>query len=141
MKNAACILLVPLLVYSCLPEEKENDALFSLLPASVTHVDFINQLTENEQFNIIDYLYFNNGAGVAAGDINNDGLTDIYFTSNQGPNKLYLNRGNLRFEDITEKAGVTRKWVWKTGVIMLDVIGGGLLDIYVCQGIRIQAFW
>ena len=133
MKNAALILLVPLLVYSCYPEEKEKDELFSLLSSSVTGVDFVNQLTENENFNIIEYLYFNNGAGVAAGDINNDGLTDLYFTSNQNPNKLYLNRGNLRFEDITEKAGVAGKGDWKTGVTMADVNGDGFLDIYVCQ--------
>jgi hypothetical protein len=133
MNKAARLLLVPLLVYSCSNEEKEKDTLFSMLPASVTKIDFENQLTENEQFNIIDYLYFNNGAGVAAGDIDNDGLTDLYFTSNQHPNKLYLNKGNLRFEDITRKAGVAGKGDWKTGVTMADVNGDGFLDIYVCQ--------
>ncbi len=133
MKNSALILLVLLLVFSCKPEEKEGDYLFSLLSPSTTHVDFINQLAETEQFNIIQYLYFNNGAGVAAGDINNDGLADLYFTSNQNPNKLYLNKGNLKFEDITEKAGVAGKGDWKTGVTMADVNGDGFLDIYVCQ--------
>jgi len=107
--------------------------LFTLLSSSTTNVGFINQLTETEQFNIIEYLYFNNGAGVAAGDINNDGLTDLYFTSNQNPNKLYLNKGNLKFEDITDAAGVAGKGDWKTGVTMADVNGDGLLDIYVCQ--------
>jgi hypothetical protein len=102
MKNSALILLVLLLTFSCKPGEKERDFLFTLLSHSATHVGFINQLTENEQFNIIEYLYFNNGAGIAAGDINNDGLADLYFTSNQKTNKLYLNRGDLRFEDITD---------------------------------------
>lgn len=133
MKNSALILLALLLVSSCRPEQNDKDLLFSLLSSSFTHVDFVNQLTENEQFNIIEYLYFNNGAGVAAGDINNDGLIDLYFTSNQNPNKLYLNRGNLRFEDITEAAGVAGKGDWKTGVTMADVNGDGYLDIYVCQ--------
>jgi hypothetical protein len=107
--------------------------LFSLLSPAITNVNFINRLTETEQFNIIQYLYFNNGAGIAAGDINNDGLVDLYFTSNQNPNKLYLNKGNLKFEDITDKAGVAGKGDWKTGVTMADVNGDGFLDIYVCQ--------
>lgn len=133
MKNFSFILLVLLLGFSCVPAEKEGKQLFSLLSPSATHVDFINQLTENDQFNIIQYLYFNNGAGVAAGDINNDGLVDLYFTANQTPNKLYLNKGNLEFDDITDAAGVAGKGDWKTGVTMADVNGDGLLDIYVCQ--------
>ncbi len=133
MKNSARILSVLLLLSSCKTGEKEKNFLFSLLPPSSTGVDFTNQLTETGEFNIIEYLYFNNGAGVAAGDINNDGLTDLYFTSNQNSNKLYLNKGNLRFEDITGKAGVAGHGVWKTGVSMADVNGDGFLDIYVCQ--------
>jgi len=118
---------------SCKHGGEEKNSLFSLLPPSVTNIDFINQLTENEEFNIIEYLYFNNGAGVAAGDINNDGLIDLYFTSNQKPNKLYLNKGNLTFEDITDAAGVAGDGNWTTGVTMADVNGDGYLDIYVCQ--------
>lgn len=133
MKNFYFILLVLLLGFSCDLAEKEGEQLFSLLSPSTTHVDFINQLTENDQFNIIQYLYFNNGAGVAAGDINNDGLIDLYFTANQTSNKLYLNKGNLKFVDITDAAGVEGKGNWKTGVTMADVNGDGLLDIYVCQ--------
>ncbi|MCD4735457.1 MAG: VCBS repeat-containing protein [Bacteroidales bacterium] len=133
MKNSALILPVLLLIFSCNPGEKESDYLLSLLSPSATHVDFINKLTESEQFNIIKYLYFNNGAGIAAGDINNDGLIDLYFTANQESNKLFLNQGNLRFEDITEGAGVAGKGDWTAGVTMADINGDGFLDIYVCQ--------
>lgn len=107
--------------------------LFQSLDPSATKVDFINQLNENESFNIIEYLYYYNGGGVAVGDLNNDGLPDLYFTANQLPNKLYLNKGKLQFEDITEKAGAAGKGMWKTGVSMADVNGDGWLDIYVCQ--------
>ena len=131
-KSVAFLLLISALV-SCKQETKRENELFSLLPSSVTHIDFKNQLKENEQNNIIEYLYFNNGAGVAAGDINNDGLVDLFFTSNQNSNKLYLNKGNFTFEDITDAAGVAGTGSWKTGVTMADVNGDGLLDIYVCE--------
>jgi hypothetical protein len=133
MKNSAVILFVLILVFSCKPVEKKGDKLFTLLSPSATNINFINQLTETEQSNIIEYLYFNNGGGVAAGDINNDGLVDLYFTSNQKPNRLYLNKGNFKFEDITDAAGVAGTGDWKTGVTMADINGDGLLDIYVCQ--------
>jgi len=123
------------LMFACTDNEDKNlsQTLFRQLDPSTTKVDFINQLDENESFNIIQYLYYYNGAGVAVGDLNNDGLPDLYFTANQLPNKLYLNKGNLQFEDITEKAGVAGKGMWKTGVTMADVNGDGWLDIYVCQ--------
>ncbi len=106
---------------------------FELLTAEETGIDFVNQLTETPVMNIFNYMYFYNGAGVAVGDVNNDGLPDIYFTSNQDANRLYLNLGDFKFEDITEVAGVVGETGWTTGVTMVDVNGDGLLDIYVSQ--------
>lgn len=120
-----------LLLFSC--SKKQEDRLFELLTSDETGIDFRNDLVSTEEINILEYLYFYNGGGVAVGDINNDGLVDIYFTSNQGENKLYLNKGDFRFEDITRKAAVTGEGGWSTGVTMADVNGDGFLDIYVCQ--------
>src|SRR5882724_2929239 len=112
---------------------RQSDALFETLPSSRTHIQFANNLEKRDRFSILYYLYYYNGGGVAIGDINNDGLPDIYFTANSnGHNKLYLNKGNFEFEDITEKAGVAGTADWCTGVTMADVNGDGLLDIYVC---------
>jgi enediyne biosynthesis protein E4 len=117
---------------ACKSTQKDNkNLLFEQLDAAKTGVTFENKLTESEQWNIIQYLYFYNGGGVAVGDINGDKLPDIYFTSNQGANKLYLNKGNFQFEDITDKAGVADKEGWKTGVTMVDINADGRLDIYV----------
>lgn len=106
--------------------------LFSLLAPAQTHVQFNNVIKEDPVFNIMTYEYLYNGGGVAVGDVNNDGLADILFTGNSVPNKLYLNKGHLEFEDITEQAGVQGRDRWKTGVTMADVNGDGWLDIYVC---------
>ncbi len=111
--------------------------LFTLLPASSTGIDFVNKVEDSKEMNIFNYHNFYNGGGVAVGDINNDGRPDIFFTSNAGQNKLYLNKGNWQFEDITDKAGTTSSHTWHTGVTMADINGDGWLDIYVCNsGIR-----
>lgn len=111
--------------------KKKKEGMFESLPASVTNINFTNQLKKHELFNILYYLYYYNGAGVAAGDINNDGLTDLYFTANnKSGNKLYLNKGNFQFEDITANAGVAGTADWSTGVTMVDINDDGYLDIY-----------
>jgi hypothetical protein len=121
-----------LFIFSC--QSKNNtDTVFTELSPEKTKVTFANNITEDEQNNIIQYLYYYNGGGVAAGDLNNDGLPDLYFTSNQGSNKLYLNKGKMKFEDATETAGVGGKGNWTTGVTMADINGDGYLDIYVCN--------
>ena len=114
-------------------KKKAEPALFQLLDSAQTNINFNNILSDNDYPGILNYLYFYNGGGVAIGDINNDGLPDIYFTSNKkGGNKLYLNKGNYQFEDITDKAGVAGIADWCTGVTMADVNNDGYLDIYVC---------
>ena len=113
---------------------KENsNSLFTKLDASETGISFQNEVKNGKNMNIFKYRNFYNGGGVAVGDINNDGLADVFFTSNQGTNKLYLNKGNFKFEDISTKSGIEGKKAWSTGVVMVDINGDGLLDIYVCD--------
>ncbi len=113
------------------PSETEK-YLFTLLPSSQTHVNFTNSLKEGLNTNVLMYEYFYNGGGVGVGDVNGDGLQDLYFTGNMTDNKLYLNKGKMQFEDITNEAGVAgRPGPWKTGVTMADINGDGKLDLYV----------
>ncbi len=128
--------LIFALFFSSCRNKTKTDTLFTSLSPQNTGISFRNTLIPSEKFNIIQYLYYYNGGGTAAGDVNNDGLPDLYFTSNQAPNKLYLNEGNFKFKDITESAEVAGHYgekAWNTGVSMIDVNGDGWLDIYVCE--------
>jgi len=122
-------LLIIFLFLSC--QRKETQ--FSLLSHKRTGIEFRNPIKEFPDFNTLGYNYMFNGAGVAAGDINNDNLVDLFFTGNFVGNKLYLNKGNFRFEDISEKAGISAVEAWSNGVVMADVNGDGYLDIYVAN--------
>ncbi len=128
------LFLIIVLAISC---TNKNDSsvkhLFTLIPSSNTGMTFSNNISYTEEFNPYTFRNFFNGGGVAIGDINNDGLPDIFFTSNQQSNKLYLNKGNFEFEDITQKAGLASDGVWSTCVTMADVNGDGFLDIYVSK--------
>ncbi len=129
-KFLVSLMLFSFFVLSCKDKKKE---LFSQLDSSETHINFVNNLkSDTSGLSILYYLYYYNGGGVAIGDINNDGLPDIYFTSNiKAKNKLYLNKGNFQFQDITEDAGVAGISDWCSGATMADINGDGLLDIYV----------
>ncbi len=123
------VLLYLLVFNSCSDKVK----IFESLPSSKTNITFTNHLPQRPNFNILYYLYYYEGGGVATGDINNDGLPDIYFTANTPENnKLYINKGNFEFEDVTAKAGVAGISDWCSGVTMADVNADGWLDIYVC---------
>jgi len=135
--KSSYLLFFSLLLLGCGQKEGE---VFKLLDAEKSGVNFSNNITETDDLNILDYLYFYNGGGVAIGDINNDGLPDIYFSGNLVKNKLYLNKGNLQFEDISISAGIEGNSDWNTGVVMGDVNGDGLLDIYVCAVVGINGF-
>ncbi|MGI9076924.1 MAG: VCBS repeat-containing protein [Gemmatimonadaceae bacterium] len=129
--SAAGLLAAGLFTAGACDRSEKSSPLFQLLPPEATGVTFINELPEDPEFNIINYLYYYDGGGVAVGDIDNDGLPDLYFTSNLGPDRLYLNKGNYKFQDISERAGVAGSEGWTTGVTMADVNGDGHVDIYV----------
>ena len=134
--------LFSILLISCSTEDSKTKVdqlnngektLFKKVPPTLSKINFKNTIIEDENFNIFVYSNFNNGGGVAVGDINNDGLQDIFFTSNQNANGLFLNKGNLVFEDITKKAKVEGNSEWYTGATFVDINSDGLLDLYVCK--------
>lgn len=138
MKNGVqygSIFIALFLILTACNDEKQ---LFQRVDSVDAGILFENKLSPTDDFNIIDYIYFYNGGGVAIGDINDDGLPDLFFSGNQVKNKLYLNKGNLKFEDITETAGVAGNSTWNTGSIMGDINGDGLLDIYVCAVVGLK---
>jgi enediyne biosynthesis protein E4 len=127
------LFFLALTVLSCTSKKEREVKLFELMDKSWTGVDLEMILNYNEKFNPYTFRNFYNGAGVSLGDINNDGLVDIFLAGNQTENKLYLNKGNFQFEDITEKAGLAVPGIWSTGVSMADINGDGFLDIYICK--------
>lgn len=141
-RTVLCLLIV-VLYWSCKddlppPYEDGKEIMFTNIPSSHSHITFRNKVEETPDFNFLNYSYIYNGGGVAIGDINNDGLEDIYFTSNQNSNALYLNKGNFVFEDITKSSGVQDNNGWSTGVTMIDINNDGWLDIYVCKSASIK---
>lgn len=123
------LILYCLSLFAC---TRKPGTVFTEVKPSYSNINFRNDIEETKEQNILTYEYLYNGGGVAVGDLNNDGLPDVFFTGNMSPNKLYLNKGSFKFEDITDQAGVRGRDRWKTGVVMADVNGDGLLDIYVC---------
>ena len=107
--------------------------LFQVLDNSYTGLNFNNKLSYNKNFNLFKYMYFYNGSGIGAGDFNNDGLIDLFFGSNQGQNKMYINKGKLKFKDVTDQAKIPEDGGWTTGISVVDINNDGLLDIYVCR--------
>ncbi len=132
MKNQFLLFVLGILIISC------DSKTFELKDNNLIGVNFSNNLKFNDDFNVYKYRNFYNGGGVALGDINNDDLLDIYLTSNQGENKLFLNLGDFKFKDITEFARVGGEKAWSTGVTMVDINGDGYLDIYVCNSGDVQ---
>ena len=125
--------LLIICLFAC-REKTKKLTLFELIPSDKTGIDFSNKIVEDEQLNILSFEYFYNGAGVGIGDFNNDGLKDIFFSSNMGKSKLYQNKGNFTFKDITDSAGINTTGKWAAGVSVVDINQDGLQDIYICFG-------
>ena len=126
------VVFITFLLSSCGKHEHTN-AMFEVLGDDKTGLHFANSLKATRQFNMFDYMYFYNGAGIGAGDFNNDGLIDLFFASNQGENKLFINQGTLKFKDVTTEAQIPQDGAWSTGVSVVDINNDGLPDIYVCR--------
>ncbi|MFD2586439.1 VCBS repeat-containing protein [Croceitalea marina] len=125
--------IIGISILFCGCNQKKETSLFIKIPSATSGIKFKNELKSSPELNILNYLYYYNGAGVAAGDFNNDKLIDLYFTSNQKHDKLYLNKGDFRFEDVTVQSKISSVGNWTTGVTHVDINNDGLLDIYVCK--------
>jgi hypothetical protein len=133
LKKIILLLLMALLMGLDAFTQNAGKHLFTRMEEKQTGISFLNNIREDDSLNVMRYEYLYNGAGVGVADLNNDGLNDIFFSGNTTPNKLFLNKGNFQFEDITRRAGVKGNGTWSTGVSIADVNGDGLLDIYVCH--------
>ena len=130
--NSYILLFYSLFFVACTKNSNEH-SLFTVKDENATGIHFVNRLDADPSFNLFSYMYYYNGAGVGAGDFNNDGLIDLFFAANRSGNALYLNKGNLQFEDITTTSGIVQDSGWNTGVSVVDINNDGMLDIYVCQ--------
>ncbi|WP_422361942.1 FG-GAP-like repeat-containing protein [Reichenbachiella sp.] len=137
-KTSSYFLLMFVLFWQCQPKGTPSSNLFRQTTSQESGVDFINRLPSNHMMNNMVYDYYYNGGGVAVGDINNDNLPDLFFTANLLPDRLYLNKGDLQFDDITEQAGIAHSKSWSTGTAMIDINADGWLDIYVCKSGRLS---
>ncbi|MBX9782076.1 MAG: VCBS repeat-containing protein [Chitinophagaceae bacterium] len=131
MKQKLCYLLLVVTCFIISCNQNKKDALFQL--EKNAGISFTNSIESSDENNVFKYRNFYNGGGAAAGDLNNDGLPEVFFTANNGDNKLFLNKGNFQFEDITEKSGLNNKGRWSTGIVFADINADGWLDIYVCN--------
>ena len=132
-KSTGFLLASILFFFVSCKNEVKQEPVFEVLSKENTGLDFTNKLTPTPAFNMFKYMYFYNGAGVGAGDFNNDGLVDLFFASNQGESKLFINKGGLHFEDVTTKASIPKDGGWSTGVSVVDINNDGMLDIYLCR--------
>ena len=126
------LLLIAVIFFLSCTSKNDKTTLFELIPAEHSGIDFTNEIIEDENLNILTFEYFYNGAGVGVGDFNKDGLQDIFFSSNMGRSRLYLNKGNFTFEDITDSSGINTLGKWATGVSIVDINQDGFADIYLC---------
>ena len=130
MKQIIGLFILVFITFACQTEVKQ----FSKLNSNNTNIDFVNKLYETNTRNYFTYPYMYLGGGVAAGDFNNDGLEDLFFTGNMVPNKLYINQGDFKFKDISEEAGIEGDDRWYSGVSLIDINKDGFLDIYIAVG-------
>lgn len=139
IKIFSYIILIPVIFFAVIfiscndKSKKDSSSLFEVLNENTTNLHFSNNLKPTVDFNMLKYMYYYNGAGVAAGDFNNDGKIDLFFNSNQGQNTLYLNEGNMRFKDVTKDAKIPVDSSWSTGVSVVDINNDGMLDLYICR--------
>ena len=127
------LFLIGIILFGCTSKAKVGQSLFEVLDHTQTNLHFSNKLKPTPEFNMFNYMYFYNGAGVAAGDFNNDGKTDLFFAANQGKNHIYLNEGNLHFKDITETSALPQDNGWSTGVSVVDINNDGFLDFFLAR--------